>query len=348
MAHYKPPIYIYNHCTKHLARTVFSSAHKYDIASVSTSLSQHIPEAWRFPIIDCYSENSGTGAYDFNEVTFVWCDYSKSSTDLTVELFGTFDKLYKAIPLKRVEKSMYYTVSLKIPKGEVHYYKFKVNGQVVLDPINPQRHTDEGDNEWSQFFTDMCNHLLTFEKWEADLLQKITQHILPFRTTNGKRFLDYYYHALSNSGKRTASRLDETVGVVNFIDKVLTREETYHLVDYRICLEVIDRLLRKRNPFIDPVEMGSEIYETLYDEMMSGQFIPDWDYSKFNNPQYFMELIRRHTFTGAFCHPRYGGNIGAAGWEYISESNKDAEGNTLFNWKLAIEQPFGENLEYIS
>ena len=42
--------------------------------------------------------------------------------------------------------------------------------------------------------------------------------------------------------------MDVTVGAVNYIDNILAREESHHLIDYQICLEQIDRVLRQRNP----------------------------------------------------------------------------------------------------
>jgi hypothetical protein len=66
---------------------------------------------------------------------------------------------------------------------------------------------------------------------------------------------------------------------------------------------------------------------------------------------YFLSLIRRHTITGAFSHPKYGGNIGGAGWSYLQErydiKNENAQtvGN-YFNWELALEKPLGTNENY--
>jgi hypothetical protein len=73
--------------------------------------------------------------------------------------------------------------------------------------------------------------------------------------------------------------------------------------------------------------------------MASGQ-VEDWDYS------FVLQLIRRHTVTGAFSHPKYGGNIGAAGWEFLSETFRNEQGCTDFNWKQAIEHSLGENADY--
>jgi len=33
-----------------------------------------------------------------------------------------------------------------------------------------------------------------------------------------------------------------------------------------------------------------------------------WDTADYGSPRYVLDLLRRHSFTGAFCHPKYGGN----------------------------------------
>ncbi|GJM64926.1 hypothetical protein PEDI_54780 [Persicobacter diffluens] len=341
----KTPQWIYNRCSKYLARHVFNDAHIYTDGQIS-STATNITESWRFPIVECiFDDTKENKGYDINEVTFIWCDYSKASDNLMVELFGTFNKLYEPILLQRVEQSMYYAATIEVPKGEVHYYKFRVNGQILLDPINPQRHIDSGNEEWSRFFTENCNIPITLEKWERDLLDRICNHILPFRTEDGQRFIKNYYQLLDSDERRAVAKLDESVGAVNYIDKVLGREESHFLGNYKTCLAIIDRILRNRNSFVEPSEQEAEAFKTLYDQMMNNN-VSDWEFQNYGNPRHFIELLRRHTFTGAFCHPKYGGNIGAAGWEYLSERFKDEEGNTLFNWKAAIEKPLGIEQEY--
>jgi Gluconate 2-dehydrogenase subunit 3 len=135
------------------------------------------------------------------------------------------------------------------------------------------------------------------------------------------------------------------VGAVNFIDNILAKEENHHLVDYKLSLKQIDRVLRKRNPFIEPSDMSKELYIDLYNEMATNK-VDGWNYDQYSSPLYFLQLLRRHTYTGAFSHPKYGGNVGASGWAYLSERYRDAEGQTLFDWQKAIEQPLGTNNDY--
>jgi hypothetical protein len=91
--------------------------------------------------------------------------------------------------------------------------------------------------------------------------------------------------------------------------------------------------------------MPKEMYRDLYEQMATGS-VPDWDYQRYNNPRYFLQLLRRHVFTGAFSHPKYGGNIGATGWAYLEEKYRDDRGQTLFNWRRIIEKPLGVSADY--
>src|SRR5687768_17789482 len=96
---------------------------------------------------------------------------------------------------------------------------------------------------------------------------------------------------------------------------------------------------------MDPSVIARDQYVRLYDEMAAGN-VPGWDYGRYDNPRFFLQLLRRHTLTGAFSHPRHGGNVLAAGWAYLQERYRDADGETLFNWRKAIEAPLGDNLDY--
>ncbi|HEV7330482.1 MAG TPA: gluconate 2-dehydrogenase subunit 3 family protein [Flavisolibacter sp.] len=334
----KSPDYLYNHITKSFARQQNDNQPHYPVA-----------EAWRFPVLDCYRSNDDDTSYYFNEVTFVY-PISRKNPPGAVAVIGTFHELYQPVPLERLEDSMYYTVTLKIPKGQVHYYRFLVDGRQELDNINPQRQVLDDGVEWSRFFTQSCAIPISFERWEWVLLERLTDHILPFRTEDGRRFMNQYNNNQIDHTTRArlqgrAHLLDQSVGVVNYIDKIVAREEHHRLVDYKICLEICDQLLRKRNPFQEPSDMSHEMFVQLYGEMGTNN-VPGWDYSRYSSPAFFLKLLRRHTLTGAFCHPKYGGNAACAGWAFLSERYKDKEGKSLFNWQLAIEKPLGQSTEY--
>ena len=329
----KDDVAILNVCAKYLARD-----------------DDRVSEAWRFPIIDSYSDGADpAGSYAFNEVTFVY-GLARLRPPVAVALVGSCANLYEAIPLRHLADTPFWAVTAVVPKGEVHTYKFIVDGVPTLDPINPQRTTLDNGREWSRFFTQLCSQPVSFERWELKVLERLTNHILPFRTEAGQNFLDRFYYAADRASKTSqyahAYRLDQPVGVVNYIDKLLAREESQHLIDYKLCLRQIDRVLRRRNPFIEPGDMAREMFVDLYDEMWRGA-VDGWDYDLYQNPKYFLQLLRRHTFTGAFSHPKYGGNAAAAGWAYLEERFRDSSsGQSFFNWRRVTEQPLGTDPVY--
>ncbi|MCA6098193.1 gluconate 2-dehydrogenase subunit 3 family protein [Bradyrhizobium australafricanum] len=337
--------YVLNHCTKHINRSGF------DEASSAT-----ISEAWRFPIVGPMREDN-PAPFDGNLVTFVY--RLKPGDERPVRILGTFATLYEPIPLKRVlfqgDDTGYRAVSFVVPQSQVHTYKFYIDGKFILDPINPQRVQLANGRLWSRFFTDGYLQPLVLELWELRTLYRLIEQILPFRSAESENFLKRYYFGLNRDQRKNdmakAYRLDTSVGEVNAIDKLLAREEAHRLTDYRLCLRQIDRALRKQNPFIDPYEMPAENYVQLYEAMAASKpgdnSIPGWDYGEYDNPAYFLYLLRRHAVTAAFSHPKYAGNVGAAGWGYLSERYVSQQtGATLFDWRPALEPPLGTSRYY--
>lgn len=346
--------YVLNHCTKYLARDEMQARHNYLGEYGPNDVRASIAENWRFPIIDSYNDcKGGENYYQYNLVTFVYVMPS-AEQEQRVSVVGTFGNLYEPIDLRQIrfaeQPTRYYACSFLVPKGQVHRYKFIVNGEYKLDPINPQTVTEDNGKTWSRFFTQLCTIPISFQPSELKILDRLTEHILPFRTAEGSKFLKDYYFQLDRTSKENkytqVFRLDEQVGVTNFIDKLVAKKEYHRLQDYKICLSIIDDILRKRRPLQDPMQMSREVFVDLYYQMAQGD-VPDWDYSRYSNPGFFLQLLRRHTITGAFAHPKYGGNIGAAGWSFLSQTFRDQEGNTLFDWMKSMEQPLGNNPEYI-
>lgn len=344
--------YVLNHCTKFLARTNSDPRHNFGNFSNQDGRAR-ICETWRFPIVDTYNNVADPDkSYIFNKVTFIY-RHLEPTPPQQVAVIGTFANLYEPIPLKPVlfigEETGYYALAIAVPKGEIHTYKFIVDGQVILDPINPQRAMLDNGQFWSRFFTNLCTEPLSFEAWEFVILDRLVDHILPFRTEEGENFLNRYYKFLEQQEQEIqyayAYRLDQSVGVSNFIDNLLAREENHHIVDYKICLGIINKILRQRNPFIEPRMMSKELYIDLYNEM-ANNLVDGWEYDQYSSPLFFLQLLRRHVYTGAFSHPKYGGNVGAAGWAYLSERYRDESGQTLFDWRRAIEKPLGLNSDY--
>lgn len=342
--------FVLNHCTRHLARgpRLFTE----DIPSDALSLSV-IAENWRFPLVaPALSANGVTG--DVNEVTFVW--FAPGATSENISVSGSFAPFYQRFPLTPVlfegQNIGIYACTLQAPVGQSYYYRFRRDGIDFPDPVNPQRKTGDNGKEWSVFFTDYFNSSEEFEEWEVNILNRLAGQILPFRSGEAQNFIDRFYLSLAKPDKLAMPiyRLDESVGEVNYITNILVREERHHLQDYKICIHLIDQLLRSRNPFVDSWQVSEELIIDLYNEMATGN-VSGWDYNRYNDPKYFLGVFRRHVITGAFSHPRHGGNIGGAGWSYLEEryalKNEQAQvSGTLFNWQLAMEQPLGKNADY--
>jgi len=325
--------YVLNNCTKYLARD-----------------SGAVAESWRFPIIDSYSDGKDfVGSYACNAVTFVFATPPNEAAPGSVAAVSTCGSLFEPIPMPRIGDSPYYAVTVVVPKAQVHTYKFLVDGKPRLDPVNPQQVVLDNGRTWSRFFTHLCSQPISFEDWELDLLQRLIDCILPFRTDAGQNFLQRFVDSLSKTDQETqyvhAYRLDEPVGVVNFIDKLVAKEEHHRLVDYKLCLRQINSVLRQRD-VREPVDMPDPMYIDLYNQMASDN-VPGWDTNAYGSPSFFLKLLRRHTFTGAFAHPKYGGNQGAAGWGYLEERYLNpTTGETLFNWRRLMEQPLGDSADY--
>ena len=344
----KDDVSVLNACAKYLARADDGPRHNFGQYADGDPRAR-ICEAWRFPIVDSYYDGRDQEtSYAFNEVTFVhglpWLEPARE-----VGLVGSFGGLHTPVPLRRIPDTPFFTRTLKIPKGQVHTYKFIVDGAATPDAINPQRVTLDNGREWSRFFTQLCSQPVSFERWELSLLDRLTAHILPFRTEEGENFLERFYFNADRQAKQTqyahAYRLDQPVGVVNFIDKLLAREESHYLLDYKLCLGEIDRVLRTRNPVVEPWKQSREAFVELYDQLWAGS-VPGWNHGSYGDPRHFLQLLRRHTFTGAFSHPKYGGNAGAAGWSYLEERCLTEDGETAFDWRRITEPPLGRDPVY--
>lgn len=341
--------YILNHCTPYLPRREFDPRHDYGFGHYEAGDQRAtLREPWRFPIVDtCTTVAEDQRSHEFNDVTFVYPDFSSQLT--SVGLIGTFAELHRPIPLRRVEflgePTAYFAVTVPVPRRSVFYYRFLVNDERLLDPINPQVAKLDNGVEWSRFFTWECTSPIVLQRWQLSVLERFCDHILPFRTKQGERFFAWYYKHLSDEAKdgviRGSYRIDDSAGAANFIDKILAREERHHLGDYQICLKQIDRIIRNRNPGFEPEHATEDTYVDLYDEMSTRPrgHVDGWDLSEYSNPRHFLNLLRRHAFTGAFSHPKYGGNISSAGWAFL-------ESRFPFQWDRSLEPPLGGSSSY--
>jgi hypothetical protein len=337
--------YVYNHCTKALARDVRDARHSY-FATDGDSPRGSISEPWRFPIVDAH-DGPEADAYEWNDVTFVYAEgITEPAAPADVALLTTAHALHEAIPMPRVEDSAYRACTLKVRKGERHRYRFIVDGAPRLDPINPQTETLHTGDAWSSFFTWTYNQPISFERWEIVLLDRLTRHILPFNSPEAQNFLR---RGANEGSVGHLYRLDVSLGVANYIDKIVAREERHHRYAYKTCLEMIERILRRRYPAKDPAFIEESAFTTLYDQLAVGApalFADGWDGARYGSPQHFLWLLRRHAWTGAFAHPKWGGNPGGLAWSYLAERFRADGGATAFAWWQAVEPPLGTSPEY--
>lgn len=347
----KDPQYVLNLCTKYLARDSTDPRHNFDQYEPGDPRAA-IAEAWRFPVVDSHWDGvSAATSYPYDDVTFVWDGLRNPATD--VALVSSLGELYDPVPLKVVDfgglSTGLLSLTVRAPKGQIHYYRFLVDGISRLDPVNPQTTQHDNGASWSRFFTSGCAIPITLGRRQRELLTRLVAHLLPFRLEENRVFVRQVYQALDRTSRDNsfpfAYKLDQDVGVTNYIDKLLAREESHHVMDYQICLRMIDSLLRSRILGRDPLDAPIELYQDLYDQMAADQ-VPGWDTTRYQSPQYFLLLLRRHAMTGAFVHPRHGGNSGGVGWEYLESRFTDAQGATLFDWRRALEFPLGHNTDY--
>ena len=350
--------YVLNHATKYLARFNTDPRHSYGPPGTATPRDR-IAEAWRFPIVDTYG-GGASGANEpgkfgeYNAVTFLYAG-ADAQSPTSVGLIGTFATLYQPLALRQIrwedEPTRYWAISHVVPKGQKHQYRFIVdNAFPIADPVNPQEVIQDNGAIWSSFFTDTYSSPVILEQWETEILYRLAEEILPFQTADAANFLDRFYNYLDQGSQDRlyahVYRMDTSVGEVNFIDNILAREERHLLTDYKTCLRIIDRVLRQRNPYTEPSRMSRNVYFGLYNDMASNS-VAGWDYGAYASPQYFLYLLRRHVVTGAFCHPKYGGNAGAAGWAYLDDRYRLPPGTSLFDWPRALERPLGRNADYL-
>jgi hypothetical protein len=344
--------YVLGHCTRYLARDEHDPRHDFGQYAQGDPRAA-ISDAWRFPPVETFWDGSSAAtSWPYNRVTFIFD--GRASQPSSVAVAGTFGELYAPIPLAPIDfagaPTGYFAVAVQVPKSQVHIYKYRVDGAWQLDPINPQQTVLDNGQAWSRFFTDDCPMPIELSRRERDILSRLITPLLPFRLPENQVFIRTVFDSLDQASRGQqfplAYLLDEDVGAVNYIDKVIAREERHNAYAYHTCLNIVDGILRARNGGADPLNVPLDQYTNLYGEMATDH-VDGWDYGRYHSPQFFLLMLRRHTMTGAFAHPKYGGNSGAAGWKYLEDRYTDpTSGGTLFDWQRAIEAPLGESTDY--
>jgi len=299
-----------------------------------------------FPVIE--TTKSKNHQNTFNHVNFVY--FADSKDKINIYLIGDFDYLYKKRKLHQIflndSPTRFWAITLKLPIGNLFYYKFLVNNKLVTDPLNTLSKTLDNNIEWSVCFTHYYKNAIVFEKWEWVILQRLVSYLLPFKTDEFDTFVNKHQGQFNNMTRSLVSQLNYDIGCVNFIDKLIAKDERHHIIDYKLCLKEIKRILLLLNQFQEPGEMDEYFYQRVYEIMINTDFSL-WDKSRYEEPDYFIKVLRRHIITAAFSHPKYGGNTLALGWQFLNallkENNED---NAGYDWRQAIEKPLGTNTEY--
>ena len=178
------------------------------------------------------------------------------------------------------------------------------------------------------------------------LIDRLVRQILPFNDDEARNYLE---RGAKAAGVANLHRLDISVGVANYIDKLLAREERHQLPGYQNCLAMIARILRKRDPGTELESIDELHFQRLYADMADPNRVQTlvadgWDIARYGNPSYFLYLLRRHAWTGAFSHPKYGGNSGGMAWAYLAERFKTSADNPVsaFDWRSRDRAAVGQ------
>lgn len=344
---YQPDSDILSACAKYLSHA----------GNVVTGVARRPTEAWRFPLVESSGDSTATSA-GWNNVTFVYRrDPARPVAEVAV--IGTFRSLYVPTPLKPVlhfgRQTRFLSVSFRIPKRQMHVYRFVIDGNVQNDLINPQTKRQSNGEAWSCFFTEEYASPSVLREPELRLLSRLVTEITPLRTPDAENFLKRFYNDSDRDerAKRLPHvyRLDDAVGEVNFIDNLLARGERHRLQMYRACLRYLNDCLksaaeRDGTPNREPSQLPKPYFERICEQMRQDA-VPGWPVTATASARAFLLLLRRHAVIGAFSHPRYGGNSGGAGWEYLCQRFSASEPTgTAFDWKIAIEKPLGESNVY--
>jgi hypothetical protein len=339
--------YVLSNCAKFLARDWTLARHAERPEDEGT-LRAYVAEAWRFPLVDSWADGEHfVAGYDRNAVTFVYPAVGPVPEPAAVAVTGPFTG-DAPVPLRRVGDTPYFAVTAILPKAEVHRYRFVADGVAAPDPLNPQQEVVDGE-VWSRFFTQLCTEPLVLDAGQRALVERLARFILPFDTPEGEDAVRRRFDEVAADGdaRRLTDphRADDPLGVVNFIDKVLAREEAHRLVDYTLCLGQFAAVLARRAPGVAYGDLPDDLLAGLWGEL-DRDAADGWDRAVYAQPSFFLRILRRHTYQAAFAHPKYGGNAGGAGWAYLEERFTDAAGRTLFDWRRIMERPLGTSPDY--
>jgi gluconate 2-dehydrogenase gamma chain len=108
-------------------------------------------------------------------------------------------------------------------------------------------------------------------------------------------------------------------GVLNYIDKQITRHYRRHQEAYRKGLEQVNQLSQQH--------CGKNLWAATSTEQL--QTVTSLEAS--DKP--FFELVRSHTFEGYYGSPRHGGNRNAVSWHMLGLDDPPIRGRSRYDLK---------------
>ncbi len=235
-------------------------------------------EAWRFPVVDSHYDGvSVESSYAYNDVTFVY-DGAGLPTE-SVEVVGSFGDLFAPVPRAQCDSSVRTPASTRdAESAQGAGAHLQVRGRRAL-PARSGEPAAIGCRQRTTLVAVFHRCLPGATGAEPPGARGARQagHT-PASVPPGREPAVYPggLHKLDRAGRGEefplGYRLDEEVGTVNYIDKVLARPpEQHNADDYHTCLPIIDGLLRARAGGKDPLQLPIEDYAQLYGEMATDQ-----------------------------------------------------------------------------
>jgi gluconate 2-dehydrogenase gamma chain len=108
-------------------------------------------------------------------------------------------------------------------------------------------------------------------------------------------------------------------GVLNYIDKQITRHYRRHQREYRVGLQRADEVSLQHCSKILAAASPTEQLEVV-------SFLAEWD-------KPFFELVRSHTLEGYYGSPRHGGNRNAVSWHMLGLDDPPVRGRARYDLK---------------
>lgn len=133
-----------------------------------------------------------------------------------------------------------------------------------------------------------------------------------------------------------------TANCVNFIDKLLAKEERATLSLYRQALVDIDRHVNQRWQQSFATLAPAQQQECL--ENLEDGKLQQWQPALGQQP--FFEMLRFHTILGFLAAPKFGGNADLSGWKALDFPGHLHEMGGLTDRQVTGQDPIPRNWEH--